>query len=208
MSRDRKNICAIVLAAGSSSRFGRNKLLIELNSKPIIALVVERLLDLDLSKIVVVTGHYHREVVDALKGYGSSLEIVYNENYIEGLSTSIKAGISACGDVDGYLFMLGDQPLVCGSTIGKLIDVFVSSGKAIVIPMYRGNRGNPVLVSSRLKKDLLDISGDVGARAIFDRYLGEIVYVETMDPGVVVDVDTPEDLDRVRRLLDNKYIRC
>jgi molybdenum cofactor cytidylyltransferase len=189
-------IAGIVLAAGLSRRMGRAKLLLPLQGRPVIRLAVEGVLASGVGHVVVVTGAEHRELMEALAG----LPVVFVDNpYPEaGQASSIRIGIRALPrDTEAALIALGDQPSVPPRVIAELLAVFRRTGKAIVAPRYLDGRGNPVLFSRETFAELLEVSGDQGARSVVDRNPGRVALVD-FDLPMPPDVDTPEDYARLR----------
>jgi molybdenum cofactor cytidylyltransferase len=191
---DGRRVAAIVLAAGRSTRMGGpNKLTAEIKGKPLVRIAAEQALASRASPVIVVTGHQHERVAQALAGL--NVRLVHNPGYAEGLATSLKAGIAAVpADADGAIVCLGDMPQVRAEMIDRLIASFdPARGALIVVPTIDGKRGNPVLWSRRFFPELSAIEGDIGARHLIGGY-GEAVTEVPADPGALVDVDTPEAL--------------
>jgi molybdenum cofactor cytidylyltransferase len=191
----RKNIVAVVLAAGASRRMGQaNKLTIPVDGTPIVACVVDTLREGGVEKVLVVTGHAPEEIRDALGD--RDVEIVHNPDYEEGMGSSVRTGVSAIrNDVDGVLIALGDMPWVSTDVIGRLLDAFTPDGDlSIYIPMFGRKSGNPVLWGSRHFPELRQLSGDVGGKALFHRHAEAICYVDVESAAVNIDIDTPEAL--------------
>ena len=160
-------IDAVVLAAGLLTRTGEhNKLLLPLAGKPLIAHAVEAALDSLACTVHVVTGHQSDELAAALNDY--TVNFVHNPNYAEGMSRSIKSGIRALPtDLDGVVLCLGDMPLVVSTHLDLLINNF--AGDVACAPYYKGRRGHPVLFPRSMFSDLLQLSGDVGARMLLEQ---------------------------------------
>lgn len=196
------DVAGVLLAAGTSSRFGdANKLLAPIDGEPIVRHAGRTLVTADCTPRVAVLGHDADAVRDALSGLG--FEFVVNSAFEEGQSTSVRAAIEALGeDVTGAVFALGDMPFVDPSTVESLVATFCTEDWSAVAPAYRGNRGNPVIFGRRHFDALADVSGDVGGREIL---LGsdDAALVSTEDPGVRRDVDTSEDYERLRRSRDD-----
>lgn len=191
----RKNVVAVVLAAGASQRMGQtNKLTISVDGTPMVARVVDALRQSGVKKIFVVTGHAPEEIQGALGD--REVELVRNPEYQEGMGSSVRAGVAAVGDdVDGVLIALGDMPWVNTEVIGRLFDAFSpDSDLSIYIPMFGRKRGNPVLWASRHFPELRQLSGDVGGKALFHRHPEAICYVDVESAAVNIDIDTPEAL--------------
>jgi molybdenum cofactor cytidylyltransferase len=194
-----RNVGAIVLAAGRSTRMGGpNKLLAEIGGKPMVRLAVESALASKAMSVTVVTGHQHEQIEAALKDL--PVKFVHNPDFAEGLSTSVKTGIAAAPkDTDGVIVVLGDMPQVDSALIDKLIAAFdPERGALVVMPTIEGKRGNPVLWSRRFFPELMTLDGDVGARHLIASYLEGIVEVPVTGEGAFADVDTPEALAAIR----------
>jgi len=188
-------VAAIVLAAGQSQRMGAtNKLLAEVEGRPMIKWVVEQAKASTAGQIVVVTGHNALQVKTALGDLGDLC--IENPNYAAGMSTSLRCGVQALGqEIDGALVILGDMPQVSSTHINRLIDAFApENGVEACLPVYQGKRGNPVLWGRRYFEEIKAISGDKGARELIRKFENKITLVNMPDDGIFLDVDTPEAL--------------
>ncbi|MGN6285213.1 MAG: NTP transferase domain-containing protein [Afipia sp.] len=195
-----RNVAAIVLAAGRSTRMGGpNKLLAEIGGKPLVRIVAEQALASKASSVVVVTGHQRSEVEQAL--HGLNVSFAHNPAYGDGLATSVKAGIGAVPqDADGALVCLGDMPLIDAQLIDRLIEAFApDKGSLIVLPVSGGRRGNPVLWSRRFFSELMMLDGDIGARHLIAQHGEAVAEVEVEGKSAFLDIDTPEALADVTR---------
>jgi len=184
-------IAAIVLAAGSATRFGSCKQLAPIDGKPMLQHVLELLRTTRIDRTVVVLGAHATEIRAAVRF--DRERIVLNPEHAEGLSTSIRAGLRDL-DADAALIVLGDQPFVAAETIDRVIAEHARTRADIVIPTHQGRRGNPVLIDRALFAEVEALRGDVGFRALFAEHAGAIVTVETDDRGILRDVDAPHDL--------------
>ncbi len=196
-------IAGLVLAAGRSTRMGGpNKLLEEINGKPLVRIVAEQALASRASPVIVVTGHQRERVERALAGL--PVTVVHNRDFADGLSTSLKAGIKAVPpDADGAIVTLGDMPQVSAKLIDRLITAFdPERGALVVIPTIDGKRGNPVLWARRFFPDLLAVEGDIGARHLIAGYAEAVAEVAIEDAAALTDIDTPEALIAVRAAMD------
>ncbi len=198
-----RNIAAVVLGAGRSSRMGGpNKLLAEIGGRPLIRIVVDAALASRARPVIVVTGH-QRERVEAVLA-GLPVKVVHNPHFAEGLGTSLKAGIAALpGEVDGAIVCLGDMPQVDAALIDRLIGAFDPDKSAlVVVPTTDGQRGNPVVWSRRFFADLMAVEGDIGARRLIGRYPEAVAEVPLTGTAALTDVDTPEALATVKAELE------
>jgi molybdenum cofactor cytidylyltransferase len=198
-----RRIAAVILAAGRSTRMGGpNKLLAEIGGRPLIRIAAEEALASRARPVVVVTGHQREKVEAALDGL--NVERVHNPEFADGLSTSLRAGLAALpGEVDGAVVCLGDMPQVRAGLIDRLIAAFdPERGALVVVPVIEGRRGNPVVWSRRFFPELMALEGDVGARHLIGRYAEAVTEVPLTDQAALIDVDTPEALDRVKAELE------
>ncbi|EMA49669.1 nucleotidyltransferase family protein [Halococcus thailandensis] len=189
-------VVGVLLAAGGSSRFGeRNKLLAEIDGEPLVRRAARTLLDSRVSRVVAVLGHQSSAVRDALADF--DVAFVANDAYKQGLSTSVERGARAAADsdADAAIFLPGDMPFVESATVNLLVDCFAGGVADAVAAAYDGQRGNPVLFGADHFDALCAVDGDVGGRDIL---LDDGVLLETDDVGVVTDIDTQDDLERVR----------
>ncbi len=193
----RPKIGAVILAAGKSSRMGRNKLLLDFQGKPILAHVADQTAAAGIDEIVVVCGHQAGKVRAALAG--RKLKIVEARDYQLGMSASLKAGIRALpAGIDAALVLLGDMPQVAPDLIRRLIAAYNPlEGRAVVLPSHQGKRGNPVLFDRRFFPEMLELEGDVGARHLIGLHEDLVFDLAVETAGVFADVDTPDAYDRL-----------
>jgi molybdenum cofactor cytidylyltransferase len=187
-------IAAIVLAAGRGTRFsaeGRNKLLEDFGGTPLLRRAVDAALGSRADETIVVTGWDHERVAASLAG--QPVTLVHNPLHVEGMASSLRAGIVQAREAEGALILLGDMPNVSFAVLDCLIRAFVERSPAAVVPLRGGRRGNPALVGRALFPRLFELRGDMGARALL-RATGDVVELEVDDDGVLTDVDTPDDL--------------
>jgi len=192
-------IAALLLAAGQSRRMGGpNKLVAEIDGRPMVARVAQRLLSSHARPIVAVLGNQAAAVEAALGKL--PVERVRNPAFAEGLSTSLKRGLQELPpECDGVIVCLGDMPLVTGRDLDRLIAAFNPlEGRAIIVPTRRGKRGNPVLWAQRFFPEMAGLAGDVGAKHLIGEHAELVCEVEMDSDGVLVDVDTPDALAALR----------
>ena len=194
--RSAPTIAAVVLAAGRSRRMApHNKLLItDKTGKPMIARVVDNVLSSGARPVMVVLGHM-AEAVEAALG-GRPVRFVHAQDYAEGLSASLKAGIAAVpSGCAAAVVCLGDMPLVTGRMIDRLLAAYdPTEGRRIVLPTFHGKQGNPMLWDRGFFSEILGISGDSGARFLVGKHLEAVAEVEMADDAVLRDFDTTESL--------------
>jgi len=198
-----RRVAAIVLASGRSTRMGGpNKLLAEIGGRPLVRIVAEQAVASRARPVIVVTGHQRDKMEAALAGL--EVKCVHNPDFAEGLSTSVKAGLAALPEeADGAVVCLGDMPQVTAALIDKLTVAFdPERGALVVVPVIDGQRGNPVVWARRFFPELMALDGDVGARQVISRYPEAVTEVALTDTAALVDVDTPDALDRVKAELE------
>jgi molybdenum cofactor cytidylyltransferase len=126
--------------------------------------------------------------------------ILANERYREGMATSLALGLTSLGpSVSAAFIVLGDQPFIKSATLNALIDGYEQTRAPIVLPTHNGTRGNPALLDRSIFPEVMALTGDVGARAIFGNHAEEILRVPVDDPGILVDFDSREDWDKFLR---------
>ena len=185
-------IAAVVLAAGQSKRMRRTKQLLPLGGSTILGRVIETFRESKVDRIVLVVGSGSAAVKRSLDLAG--VKTVTNRAFRGGMSGSLKAGLQEIqAEADAVIVALGDQPFVSPKTVDLLIQAYLREKPAVVLPLYRGRRGNPVLFDRSLFGELLGITGDVGAKSVVRRNESELLEVEVEDEGVVIDIDTPAD---------------
>ncbi len=189
-------VAAIILAAGLSRRMGAaNKMLARIGGKPLVRIVVEQALASNADPVIVVTGHEGEQVRAALDGL--AVTFIANADFIEGLASSVRAGIAAVPDAaEGALILLGDMPRVDSAMIDTLIAALAPDrGGLIAVPVQDGRRGNPVVWARRFFPELLTLEGDSGARALIQRHAEAVIEVPVSGDGAFFDVDTRQALD-------------
>jgi molybdenum cofactor cytidylyltransferase len=194
-----RHLAAIVLAAGRSTRMGGpNKLLAEINGRPLVRIAAEEALKSQARPVIVVTGHQRERVEAAVSGL--DVVLVHNPDFAGGLSTSLKAGIAAVpADADGVIVCLGDMPQVDAKLIDRLLSAFdPEKGALVVVPTIEGKRGNPVVWSRRFFPELAALDGDTGARHLIASYPEAVTEVPLTGNAALVDVDTPDVLKAVK----------
>ena len=198
-------IAAIILAAGQSSRYGEQKLLVPIAGRPLLRWTAETIASSGVDHTIVVigpAGSAHRDALDGLE-----VEIVVNPRPELGMASSLRAGIAALpASADAALIALGDQPAIPENVVPRLIARFNDGGAAIVMPAYRGERGHPVLFAASMFGDLITIDGDRGARDLLAQRPDSVVLVE-VDAAVPSDVDTAADIDAVESEVSRRSSR-
>ncbi len=200
-------IIGIILAAGESKRFPGNKLLFKWEEKPVIRYTVENMLKSRIDKIILVLGHDKDKIINIVKDLDDKIEYVYNPRYREGMSTSVKAGVKYAYEkygekMEGILITPGDTAWIPTEAYDIVIEEFLRKKPLIAVASYKGRRGHPILFHKSLIPEILEISEETrGLKQITKKYRLYTVVIETPYPGVVLDIDTYNDLNRVKYML-------
>jgi len=193
-ANDQPTVVGVVLAAGTSSRFGEtNKLLAEWADAPLVSHAVDTLMQSVVDEVVVVVGDDAERVRAAISDF--EVTVVHNDGYAAGQATSVCRGITAARNhrADAVVFALGDRPTVHADSINALVDAYRAGVGDALAAACDGDRGNPVLFNQQHFEALADTTGDTGGREILLAADGAAL-VETGDHGVLVDVDSPDDM--------------
>ena len=184
---------AILLAAGRSRRMGTCKQLLPLGDSTVIGRCLETLLAGGASEIVVVVSEEGEAVADAIRDY--PVRFVINTNEYGDMASSIRAGRDALAPgSDGVLVALCDYPLVLPETVSSLLECRTASPAGFIIPRYEGRNGHPLVISREL---LNELTAGLTLRDIISANRERVVYLDTADPGILIDMDTPEDYRRI-----------
>ena len=212
---------AIVLAAGMSRRMGKLKALLPFGDAPMIARVVQSLQNAQcFDSITVVTGHAREEIEAALRDF--DVRFAHNANFGNGeMIDSVQTGVRAIESTldekkrlflfkkkRPFLLSLGDQPLIESESITGLCrdwnEVSANGEFPMLVPLYRGRRGHPVIFSHKCKREILQLEAGQTLKTITQRHRDNTLEVQIDDAGIVTDIDTPEDyeiaLQKWRRL--------
>jgi molybdenum cofactor cytidylyltransferase len=187
-------VAAIVLAAGRGARFGPEpKLLALLNGKPLVRHVAEAAVRSAAKPVIAVTGYAAGDVEAAINTL--PVQIIRNSLFAEGFSSSLKAGFAALpSEARAVIVLLGDMPFITADLIDQLASAWQSKGHpAVLIPVFNGRRGNPVVLSRALEDSVKELSGDAGASRILRDHPG-VVGWPAGSQAILQDVDTPDAL--------------
>lgn len=192
---------AILLAAGRGERYGKLKQLVEVDGKPLVRRAMDSITKFNWTYDPLLVLGYRAEMIGE-RVDTSDFKVLENDRWEEGMSSSVELSVrSSEAGTSGYLFFLGDMPLVPSSVIERVVEE-AKSGASIVAPAYRGHRGFPVFFDRSWKNELLEeIDGDRGARRIIRNNKEKVNLVETDDRGVILDVDEQSDLEEVESCL-------
>ena len=189
-------ISAIVLAAGGSTRFGKPKQLILHDGEPLVGRAVNAALGAGVTDVIVVLGSDAEDIASTLDGIAQARTII-NEEWRTGLASSIKAGLDAIDDADGFLIALSDQPLVDSTALTRLIDRFDETHR-IVASSYAHTIGVPAIFGIEYADELRTLTGDHGAGQWIRARIADVTIVPLEEASI--DIDTPADAARLEEL--------
>ena len=187
-------ISAILLAAGQSKRMaGENKLTKEIQGTPLIKHSVKNILASSIDELIVVLGH-QKEIIEKLIDENEKIKFVFNKDFESGMASSIKTGLNNLSKkTEAFFICLGDMPMVSHDIYNQLIKS--KDNKEIIVPTYKGQQGNPVLFNKSMKEKILDITGDSGAKKIFELNKDKILNLEINDQSITKGFDTQDNFN-------------
>lgn len=192
-----KEICSVILAAGSSRRLGFNKLTLKIDSEAVIVRSVRPFVEAGLGDVVVVAGPRVSEITRRLCGL--SLTVVHNEDHRSGMSSSIKAALPWIRGAQAVFFHLGDKPFIKKGLLEGMVEAYGATGKPIIVPVCNGRKGHPVLMRvAPYIEEMKRLEGDKGLREVIEKHKEDVLFIEA-DDGVLVDIDTDDDVRDLER---------
>jgi molybdenum cofactor cytidylyltransferase len=203
---EQRSVAGVILAAGESSRMGRDKALLRLGSETFLERIAS-VLDGEVSPLVVVLGH-HADAIAENARLPASAHLLNNPDYRSGQLSSLHVALRylEITGAAGALVSLVDHPGISRQVVRALLARFSTSRAGVLIPTYNGRRGHPVVFASRLFEELLAAPLDQGARVVVHAHADEVETVPVEDPGVLWDVDRPEDYEALlQRWKDSKH---
>ena len=192
----------VILAAGLSTRMGAPKLTIEIEGIPIIRRVVSAALESELHRVILVHSPSDSGVKEALGSVATNprLSQVVNPYPQAGMSSSLCTGMEALDrEAAGVMILLGDQPGITADIINELLAAFRREQTKIIVPIVLGRRTTPVTFPATLFPELMEETGDIGGRNVLKRHADQVVELEMGEGYDDTDLDTPEDLAKIRR---------
>ncbi|WP_435548076.1 nucleotidyltransferase family protein [Desulfobacterium sp. N47] len=187
-------ISGIILASGFSKRMKREKLLLPLAGIPLVEHIIRTAQSSHLDEVILI---YRNENIKEL-GAKYLNKIIFNAHAEEGQSAAVKLGITAADkETDAFMFFVGDQPFLSSAMVNILIDIFTDYPDNIIVPVYNGKRGGPVIFPAKFKDELLALVGDSGGRSIIEKHKEELKPVEIENANAGIDVDTREEYEKI-----------
>ena len=189
-------IAGILLAAGAGTRFGGAKLIQTIHDSTPVCVASARNLKAALSNVIAVTRPGDTAVFELLQ-QENDLRVLTCLRSEEGMGHTLAEGVAASPDATGWIVALGDMPLIQPATIQR-VAAAIEHGASFAIPRHQGQRGHPIGIHGRFRDELLALTGDKGARDLIAAHADKIEFVDVDDPGILLDIDTRADLERVR----------
>jgi len=185
-------ISAILLAAGQSKRMiNENKLIKKFNGLPLIKHSVDNILSSNVDELIIVIG-YQKKIIQNIFKKNNKIKFVVNDNFADGISTSIKIGLEHLSDKsEAFFICLGDMPLINKKIYNHLIKT--RKENHIVVPTYKNNQANPVLFSKFMKTSVMTVTGDFGAKKILNQNKNKILNIKIDDISITKDFNTKDD---------------
>lgn len=202
-----QTIAVIILAAGSSSRLGKPKQLLDFQTETFIKHTVKTALQTSCSPIIVVSGFLHEELLAETKGF--PVQLIHNPDWQKGMGSSIQTGITALNllenpdQTDAVLILLCDQPLITAEHLNKLIAGFYRHKRSIAATGYAETQGVPAVFDRSLFPILQSLPENRGAQSLINQYQDQLIVVPF--EGAAIDVDTGEDYFRLIKLAANQH---
>jgi molybdenum cofactor cytidylyltransferase len=164
-------ISAIVLAAGKSRRMGRPKQLLPFKGSTVLEQIIKNLSESNLDELIVVSGYQAEKISQRITD--KQIKVAVNPDFQQGIGSSIKCGLSQVSEkADAVMIFLGDQPLIGKRIVNPLIQAFSRTEQGILVPVYKGMRGHPVVFDMKYKGELLELPGDTGGKKLIKAHRG------------------------------------
>ncbi|HUX59298.1 MAG TPA: nucleotidyltransferase family protein [Bacteroidales bacterium] len=185
-------IWGLILAAGESKRMGFPKMLLDFNGITMIENVIRNVTSSDIDYTIVVLGADKDKLIELVEQ--SFIRYCYNENYKEGMLSSVKCGFrNLPPDIEAVMVFQGDQPLIIPRVTNMVIEAYRVSGKGIVIPVYKKKRGHPLLIGKKYRNEIEKLDPVKGLRSLAYHFSDDVLEVDIDDSGILKDFDTYND---------------
>lgn len=198
-------ISAVLLAAGESNRMGDlNKLELQINGVSLLQRIIDTLHKTSFQELIVVAGYQANKIQSLLQD--DPVTVINNEHYQQGQMTSVQAGLKALTQpCDGVMICLSDQPLLTVTDINKIINGFINRNHgSIVVPMFKGKRGNPIILDYQHRATILAGDRDLGCKRLIEHHPELVSTIEMDNDHTVLDMDTPDDYVMFQHLFNTR----
>ena len=186
------DIWSIILAAGESKRMEVPKMLLPFGNMTIIEKVIDNVRKSGINNIIVVLGADRNKILNTVE-----LEHVihcFNDNYKKGMLSSVQCGFKLLPvDFKAVMIFPGDMPLISPEIVKKILNSYYQTRKGLVVPVYRGKRGHPLLIDNKYKYEIDKIDPEEGLRSLAGKFLNDLLEVDTDEKGIIHDIDTRDD---------------
>ena len=190
-------IATVILAAGESRRMGSLKQMLAWGQDTVLGKTISTFQEAITGPVFVVVGYEGSRIKRQLAD--RKVMWVDNPSYQKGMSSSIVAGIKALpAEVEGILLALADLPLLQSDTVKKIADTFLSGKHRLIVPVFQGKTGHPVLIAKEFFPELFKLQGDVGAKQIIRENEKQVFFLNVNDPGIYLDIDEPHTYAKLR----------
>lgn len=191
---------AIILAAGSSTRMGSQKMLLPFGRSTILETVIHNIHLSSVDSILVVLGANQEDILEVIKDL--PVEVCINKDHLSGMLSSVICGFNALPENTGTaLVFLGDQPGISPKVTDRVIEAYNQSLHGIVIPITNHRRGHPLLVDIKYKREISRLDLEKGLRSLMHQFPEDVLEVEVDDAGILTDIDTPEDYLKAKKAI-------
>jgi molybdenum cofactor cytidylyltransferase len=186
------SIWAVVLAAGESKRMETSKLILPYRNKTIISTLIGNIRSSHVDDIIMVLGAWKKELMEEIKSL--QVRTCINERYQRGMLSSVICGLKALPEEAGAaLIFPGDLPDIAAEITDSVIQAHRRTGKGIVIPVYNGRRGHPILIARKYFTEVEKLDSDTGLRGLSKKFKDDIHEQVTVNGSILSDIDTRED---------------
>lgn len=196
-------ICALVLAAGYSSRMGCFKPLMKIGDKTPLEHIIWSFNNAGISDIRVIAGYKYNEIVDFL--LHMDVEVIVNTSFIDGMFSSVKKGVSSICDEEAFFILPVDTPLIKPNTISEIVSFYKRSKKGIVYPVFNGKRGHPPLISAQYKNKILSYDSDNGLRGFLQKHISDSNELNVVDNGIIMGMNDTYEYSLLLDYYNNSY---
>lgn len=181
---------------------GVQKLLLPFGGKSVIAHIVDQLKHSIIDEIYVVVGYKGNRIAEQISG--RCVSVVTNHNYRDAMLSSVRCGLHALPRCEAVLVALGDQPSITSGLVDEMVQTFTTTDKGILVPLYQGKQGHPILFSAHYCDEILTRYDDIGLRGLMREHPEDVFTLSVSSSAVLRDMNYPQDYRRELALLEKK----